>query len=517
MADTKRVECPICTKDVPVLKSGVLRNHRNHGDQCPGSGLTPEIAAGRSAAEAPSPADVVEPAPVERGELVQRTELVHDQAIESAIEAAAEAALSMPGVPGRDEFLQLAVTARMLSMSGAAPKLIRGNPHLAFHVALVGRDLGISPSAALELIDVLDTGQGPRLSLSPQLMNGQLRRLGLGSVKPLKRTMHEAIAGAYDPEGVLMGESEFTWEDAVIAGLADKRCKPNVHWVPNSGNGKCDCRQGYRAWPKRMLWWRAAGFCADDYFPEAGLGLYSPEALGAMVDEHGRPVDPATVALPDGYDPGGNGATKGLPPADERADGAELWALQARAFALPDDHKRELRQRREQTPALRTDAGVIPFWQLPDRGLRIAKSLVAGLESRAEREVDGWDRAEALDAVGRHLAGLLVGAMASGFSHPSEAPTGAQSAQEPSQPPRDPEPAAGAPAATQPPETCDEADTVDPELRAKVEAEVTALSVADVETELRDSHGIDPAGLNPPMMRARLVMAELDKRKRLGV
>jgi hypothetical protein len=512
VADTKRIECPICTKDVQVLKSGVLRNHRNHGDQCPASGLTPEQAYGEVQRDAaPSPADV-EPAPVERGELVQRTELVHDQAIESAIEAAADAALSMPGVPGRDEFLQLAVTSRMLSMSGAAPKLIRGNPHLAFHVALVGRDLGISPSAALELIDVLDIpGQGPRLSLSPQLMNGQLRRLGLGSVKPLKRTMHEAIAGAYDPEGVLMGESEFTWEDAVIAGLADKRCQPNAHWTPNSGNGKCDCRQGYRAWPKRMLWWRAAGFCADDYFPEAGLGLYSPEALGAMVDEHGRPVDPATVSLPDGYDPGGNGATKGLPPGDERADGAELWALQARAHALPDAHKRELRQRREQTPALRTDAGVIPFWQLPDRGLRIAKSLVAGLESRAEREVDGWDRAEALDSVGRHLAGLIVGAMASGFGHQAEAPTGTQSTQEPSPPPQDPEPIAGPETATQPVETQPQPD---PELRAAIEAEVTGLSVADVETELRDTHGIDTAGLNPAMMRARLVMAELDSGSR---
>src|SRR5688572_9488706 len=60
----------------------------------------------------------------------------------------------MPGVPSHDEFVTLAMTARILAMSGAAPELVRDNPYVAFHVAMVGRDLGISPSASLSLIDV---------------------------------------------------------------------------------------------------------------------------------------------------------------------------------------------------------------------------------------------------------------------------------------------------------------------------------------------------------------------------
>lgn len=496
MAD--RVECPVCTKDVPLLKSGVLRNHRNHGDPCPASGLTPAAAVDQMRAEAndhPSPA---EHAPVE---LVDRaapsTDLVHTTETASAIEAAAAAALLMPGVPGQAEFLTLAMTAKMLSMSGAAPKLVKGDPHLAFHIALVGRDLGISPSAALELIDVLDTAQGPRLSLSPQLMNGQLRRLGLGSIRPIKRTMYEAIAGAYDPEGLLLGESEFTWEDAVIAGLADKRCEPNAHWTPNSGQGKCSCRPGYRSWPKRMLWWRAAGFAGDDYFPEAGLGLYSPEALGAVVDEHGRPIDPTTVTLPDGYDPGGNGATKGLPPADDRADGEELWRLQARIQALPTVQKATLAQQWKNQERLQAGQGkVIPAHQLPENALRLVKSLVSGLEGQAERTADGWQRHLAADEVLAHCASVLVERML--WPHP----LAAQIAQDDPPAPTDPDQPAGPPAATQQPIRGQE-----PEIPQAIWDQVHALSIDDLEAEL-GALGRDITGRSPQEMRSMLALAE---------
>lgn len=515
MAESKRAECPICTKDVAVTKAGLLRNHRNHGDACPASGHTPGDAARMAeVTAAPTPTDV------QRGEIVAdpqpRAEGQPSTAIEPArpvspaLAAAMDGAAAMAGPLVMQEMLALATTARILSMSGAAPKMVRDDPHLAFHVALIGRDFGISPSAALELIDVLDTRQGPRISLSPQLLNGQLRRLGLGSVRPVKRTMQECVAVAYGPDEIPIGESTFDWaEDAVIAGLVDDRCEPGKHWRPSNGQGKCSCNFGYVTYPKRMLWWRACGFAVDDFFPEVSLGLYQPEALGAMVGEDGRPLDPATIELPEGYTPHTNGGGARGKPADVRADGGELWALQARAWALPDDYKRQLRQHREQTPTLRTDTGVIPLWQLPDRGLRIAKSLISGLEGRAERDSDGWDRAEALDGVGRHLAAVLVDALSAWTGRRVASPVGPQSAQDGPPPPQDQEPTGDAPADTQAPET---GARPDPELRAAIEEEITALSVADVEAELRNTHGIDPAGLNPPMMRARLVMAELDKR-----
>ena len=535
MGDPKRDECPICGKDVPILQLGAMRSHRwarssaaAAPGRCPGSGLTveqarqqrdlllaqgmpspsndtvipagetqpevltPEVVTGPQSASEPTPGTAVEratPRQVEHGE--------HER---TAIEAAADAALAQPGMPGRDELLNLAVTARILCMSAAAPKLVRDNPHLAFHIALVGRDLGISPSAALELIDVLDTRGGLRLALSPQLMNGQLRRLGLGAVRPLKRTMHECVAAAYGPDGELLGETDFTWEDAIIAGLVDERCEPNHHWRSNGGQDRCRCNQGYRTYPKRMLWWRAGGFCADDYFPEAGLGMYTPEALGAAVDEDGRPLDPATVALPEGYEPkAGNGAARGLPQGEDRADGADLWDLQARAFALPPEQKTQLRERREHAQPLRTDAGVIPFFQLTVVGLRVARSLVGGFERAAVRDHPNFDPEAAKAVVLEHCWRVLLNASCWSTEGAAQAPV------EPAPAPEDPEPAGDAPAATQAPLDVRHVDLAD--IRAEVEQ---LTDPADLIAEL-ESHGIviDTASAsNVPVLRRLLVDAE---------
>lgn len=241
---------------------------------------------------------------------------------DSALERAAEAALAMPGIPGRDEFLALAMQARILSMSGAAPEAVRGNPHLAFHIAMVGRDLGISPSAALSLVDVILSKKGPQLSLSPELMNGQIARLGLGSIVPVVRTEERAVAVALEPGGRVdyrckrtwpdhqpdctcrgvIDETEFTWHDAQVAGLAGKECRPGAHAVKkkqgrnNSTYEGCDCNTGYLNYPKRMMWWRAAGFCADDNFPTAGLGLYClPTRAEALTRDGWRDSDKIEV------------------------------------------------------------------------------------------------------------------------------------------------------------------------------------------------------------------------------
>lgn len=322
-----------------------------------------------------------------------------------AIEAAAQAAVELPGVPGRDEFLALAMQARMLCMSGAAPKAVRNNPYVAFHIAMVGRDLGISPSAALELIDVIDGRNGPQLSLSPQLMNGQIRRLGLGEIVKGHSDAASCTAIAIGPGGRdrrcrlqwpehvedcscdVLGHLTFTWEDAQMAGLVGPNCKPGAHVKDQqrSSNGRswkvCGCNQGYIAYPQRMHWWRASGYLADDTFPEAGLGLYSPEELGAVIDDQGRPIDPATVALPEGYDePQRSAKEQAAAAAEAPADPAELWRLQVRIRALPEKLRDDLRTAwngnesrvKGQRPAA-----------LPQRLLRVATSMVNAYEAQA--------------------------------------------------------------------------------------------------------------------------------------
>ncbi len=319
------------------------------------------------------------------------------------IEKAAEQAL-MPGVPGRDEFITLAMTARMLCMSGAAPKEVQNNPYLAFHMAMVGRDLGISPSASLELIDVIPGGNNrpPRLSLSPQLLNGQVERLGLGHIVKAASTIEGCWAIAVAPGGEVdyrcrrswpdhvddcgchgvIGESEFTWDDARMAGLVGPKCNPGQHdqaCLAYGGNGP-KCNQGYKTYPKRMMWWRAAGFCADDWFPTASMGLYSPEALGAVVDEEGRPIDPSTVKLPDGYEP----EPPKAPEAPALADTKVTTDLSRRIYALPAD-ARDLLAAKWTEKDSNDHPYLQPLQRLPERQLKRATALVVHYEERAAK------------------------------------------------------------------------------------------------------------------------------------
>lgn len=310
-------------------------------------------------------------------------------AANAAISHVADLAV-IAGVPSRDEFMALAMTARILSMSGAAPKQVRGNPYVAFHVALVGRDFNISPSAALNLIDVIGDGDKVQLSLSPQLLNAQIRRLGLGKIVPREHTPEHCIAAAIGPNGEELGTTEFTWAEAIAAELVDPRCKPFEHWIKPNTQGKqwadrCSCRQGYRTYPKRMLWWRAAGYCADDYFPEASLGMYSPEELGAIVDDEGRAIDPTTVDLPDGYQPA-------APPEAELASEDDRADLKRRIYALPEAARPMLGAKWQEVI---DDAGtpyLVVLNHLPQRQLPKARALVLHFEERAKKgEWGPWE------------------------------------------------------------------------------------------------------------------------------
>lgn len=468
--------------------------------------------------DTPITPEVVETrADVERVETPQR----------SAIERAAEAALSEPGIPGRDEFLSLAAQARILCMSAAAPPAVKNNPHLAFHIAMIGRDLRISPSAALEQIDVIAKGENdanPKLSLSPQLLNGQIRRLGLGRIVRVSLTDTSCVAAAIGPRDLdpncgwpvkrdthvegcacdVLGTGEYTWDDAMIARLVDERCPdPKHHWRKAGTDGKnyndrCDCRGGWLNYPRRMLWWRTSGFVTDDFFPEAGLGLYTAEELGAVVDVDGRPVDPSTVELPAGYEP------PPPPPPPPPADLDELWSLQERINALPTQERDDLRARWQQS---RLKGRNVSRLQAGD--VQLAKSMVAGFESIAKR--GGWNLDEAVCELRQTLARSVVAAFgATIVDDASEAGSTAESTPETSQDDSTPDAAPDhldAPderTATDPAESA----TSPPDDRVQaVIAEVQAMASKDVTAALR-ARSL-PATGNDPARRRRLAEAML--------
>ena len=399
----------------------------------------------------------------------------------SALEHAAEELMATPGAPGRDEFLVLATTARILSMSAGAPKAVRDNPWLAFHLALIGRDLGISPSAAIAQIDVIGEGEDAQLSLSPELLNGQIRRMGLGSIVPANKRADGCFAVALLPGGRLdprcarswpdhiaddapggscrctldsvLGDYEFTWEDARQAGLVHRDCKgPTEHTAVCLAGGKDTrgkrCHQGYRTYPKRMMFWRASTYCQSDYFPEAGIGIYQAEELGAVVDpDTGRPYDPGSVELPEGYQP------PELPPnpADDLlADAADLATerddFRARIDAIKtagDEPRQALRALWEQTD----DDGhrLRPVWEhLRRRDLAAVRGMLSTVERRIKRGEFGDDIKRAwVDA-------SVSGA---GFGKAEVQPTEAEAAQDAATTPMDAQDTPGEDSAPEPAES----------------------------------------------------------------
>jgi hypothetical protein len=153
---------------------------------------------------------------------------------------------------------------------------LSGRPEDVLLVLMTGRALGIDPMTALDQCYVVDS----KVTISPKLRLALLHQSGKGRVRPAFVSADRCVGRVLDAAGDIIEEREFTMAD-----------------VPSSLRGKNNWKQ----YPARMLWWRLAGYLLDDHFPEIGLGLYSPDEIGAVTDEDGVPVDPSTVGLPPGY------------------------------------------------------------------------------------------------------------------------------------------------------------------------------------------------------------------------
>lgn len=430
-------------------------------------------------------------------------------ASDAAIDAAARAALAEPGIPGRDEVLSLALQARMFSGSDLAPESVRGKPYNAWLILMTGRALGLDPTAALRKVYVVD-GQP---TLAPQLTAALVRRQGLGRIQPHPDNSDEwAAAIPLGPDGRELGPmTVFTWDDAQTAGLVDPTCRPDAHnlrertiFFKGGGSKKvidCMCKNNWKSYPRRMLWWRAVGYCADDYFPEVSMGLYSPDELGAVTDEDGQPIDPTTIDVPAGYEDTkqvGGGNSGADPAADPSADPAALWALRERIAALPQEHRATLSQRWSENPRLKGHR----VGDLPENLLRMATAIVTGFEGEAKKQ--GWSAEEALAGVRRAIVEQLP--VAWGWFFPPPAPdAGATDATPP--PDDDPAPdtqppADDAPSATETPEHASDhdlaamlagLDDVDPALVDEVIGLVRQMNGTTVDAALKKA-GLSTAG-----------------------
>lgn len=171
--------------------------------------------------------------------------------------------------------------AELLAASGLLPKEYRDQPANVLFAVEYGRTLGITPMAAITGIHVIDG----KPAASAGLMSALVRRAGHKlRVTGDHRAATAQIIRADDPDYVF--EFPFSLDDAVNAGLCEIR------------NGRPYTRDRYNkpkpweAYTRSMLRARAISGVARAACEEVLFGLhYTPEELGAIVDQDGNPVE----------------------------------------------------------------------------------------------------------------------------------------------------------------------------------------------------------------------------------
>lgn len=303
------------------------------------------------------------------------------------------------GIPAQADLLALAQLANTFAGAELVPKPLQGKPADVLLVLLTARDLGLPATVALRECHPIDG----RVTVSPKLKLAIVRERKLGRVWPDPENdvhAHTWYASRHDDPDTTY-RSTYTWEDAQRAGLVGRACAPTEH---KTTNGKCPCKSNWRMYPGQMLQWRAMGYLMDQAFGEVGTGLYGADELGAITDEEGHIIDVAEVGNLPGME------VPEVPPAPPvqhtPADPDQVWLLQLRIRALPDEQRKLLAAKWKESGRLtyEYDGKRLPYTpaQLPERALNSAESLVKGCEVLATKQ--GWDQAAAYAEVHATLA-----------------------------------------------------------------------------------------------------------------
>jgi hypothetical protein len=218
--------------------------------------------------------------------------------------------------------------AQLLSDADLLPRQFVGKPANVLYAVEYGRTLGITPVAAITGIHVIEG----KPSASSGLIGALVRQAGHKlRVKSDGMTWATAqIVRSDDPDFTY----ECTWnlQRAEQAGLLQiKDGKP----FARDRNGKPATWEKYTA---AMLKARAITEVARDACEDVLFGLhYTPEELGAVVNQDGEPVEAEVQQLrrvqPGGQDPW---ATRGPQQSGEFEPHAEAQALAKRAAAAED-------------------------------------------------------------------------------------------------------------------------------------------------------------------------------------
>lgn len=163
------------------------------------------------------------------------------------------------------EWKALREQAAELVRSGFLPRAVN-TAEKAIAIIQTGRELGIGPMQALRAIHIIEG----KPTMSAELIAGLvLARIPGALLHVAKTTNEECVVRAARP-GQPPTEYRFTIADARAAGIAGK--------------------DNWKKYPRAMLRARALSEAARGTFPDASMGLYDPDELGAVTNEQGSVV-----------------------------------------------------------------------------------------------------------------------------------------------------------------------------------------------------------------------------------
>lgn len=145
---------------------------------------------------------------------------------------------------------------------------------------LAGQELGFGPFASMTGVNIIQN----KPVLAANLMAAAVKRTGKYNYRVIE--MGEAVCElAFFEDGKEVGRSRFTMEDADKSGLSGK--------------------DNWKKYPRNMLFARAVSNGQKWYAPDIfnGATVYTPDELGATVDEDGAVISQPSENAPQITDP----------------------------------------------------------------------------------------------------------------------------------------------------------------------------------------------------------------------
>jgi len=169
-------------------------------------------------------------------------------------------------IPSQGDMSTLMQMGTMAVKSGFLPTSIK-TVEQAVIIALKGRELGIPPMQAFSSISVING----KPCLGSELMLALVYKHHPQAVVNFLESTNEVCKLEAKRPGGKMCTWTFTIDDAKRAGLL--------------GKGP------WQQYPGNMLRWRCISNMCKAVFPDAVMGCYTPEEMGANVNEEGEIID----------------------------------------------------------------------------------------------------------------------------------------------------------------------------------------------------------------------------------